>query len=405
MNKFLLFLGVLSLLSACTKSDSDNSGSGNPANLSTISIADATIIYKRTSSSRAGSSNDEGYWKIDQQGNESKIVMYDQEGNPTDLEINKIEKINDNLLLVETVYYLRFIADLRTEKLYQGPDILQSPIKEGADGMLYFIGASSNNMLYKLDPQNFTIEQALSDGQTCNYFLINKNGIIYYDNKFRLPSGRIYPNVNSHVFLLNGEFYSLDSNQQFEIYKWNLTSDNNIEKTKISSLLDIESFESNMQPEKIVYNAKRNASIIYIPTYLEDVPGHEGAALFEFNGSQISFIKSYGQDPNEFNQLLSLWLNMTETESLYNNYMYFSGAEILTFDIETYSITSVPYTFPDGYEIYETTLDEINSRQLFTALRYEDGKVVIGEVSADGQISIINEKESSNKIINLIPLN
>ena len=37
--------------------------------------------------------------------------------------------------------------------------------------------------------------------------------------------------------------------------------------------------------------------------------------------------------------------------------------------------------------------------------RIFDGKVVIGEISAQGRISIINEKESSNKIINLIALN
>lgn len=70
------------------------------------------------------------------------------------------------------------------------------------------------------------------------------------------------------------------------------------------------------------------------------------------------------------------------------------------------SIQKTSYIFPyNEYELYEMTADAANKRLIFTALRYEDGKVVIGEVSTEGRISIINEKESSNKIINLIPLN
>ncbi len=105
MNRFLIFLvvgaePVVSLL----KVRFGQFRLGNPANLSTISIADAEIIYKRSSASRADSSDDEGYWKIDHQGNESKIVMYDQDGNPTDMEIDNIERLTKNLLLIEPPY-------------------------------------------------------------------------------------------------------------------------------------------------------------------------------------------------------------------------------------------------------------------------------------------------------------
>lgn len=391
------------LLSSCSKPESGDSNPGVPTTLSTISIADAEIIYKRASTSRAGS-DDEGYWKIDHQGNESKIVMYDQEGNPTDMEINNIERLTDNLLLIEPASYVRMIADLKTEKLYIAPDILRTPVKEAPDGAIYFIDTWGNNMLYKFDIQSLTIEQALPDGQKCDDFLVNKDGVIYYDGKFKLPSGRIIP-IYQRMFLLNGDFFSLDIEQQFKISKWSLSADNNIQQTDILSLLDVApQFEYGRQPERIVNIRKNKSVLIYIPTYLENVPGHEGAILFKFDGANASLINSYGTDLDQFSMLDSIWWNMPE-ELITDSFICFFTGQILTLNIEDFSISSTPCATLEGYEIYESSVDQINRRLLFTALRYEDGKVVIGEISADGQILIINEKESSNKVISLIPLN
>lgn len=398
------------LLSSCSKPESGDSNPGVPTTLSTISIADAEIIYKRASTSRAGS-DDEGYWKIDHQGNESKIVMYDQEGNPTDMEINNIERLTDNLLLIEPASYVRMIADLKTEKLYLFPDISlyqhpsMTPYSEGADGMLYFV--TYDYKLYKLDPQNFTVESVLPEGQKCEGCLVNKDGIIYYQyetGKFKLPSGRIIP-IYQRMFLLNGDFFSLDIEQQFKISKWSLSADNNIQQTDILSLLDVApQFEYGRQPERIVNIRKNKSVLIYIPTYLENVPGHEGAILFKFDGANASLINSYGTDLDQFSMLDSIWWNMPE-ELITDSFICFFTGQILTLNIEDFSISSTPCATLEGYEIYESSVDQINRRLLFTALRYEDGKVVIGEISADGQILIINEKESSNKVISLIPLN
>ena len=400
-------MGALCLLSSCSKSESGDSNPGAPTTLSTISIADAEIIYKRASTSRAGS-DDEGYWKIDHQGNESKIVMYDQEGNPTDMEINNIERLTDNLLLIEPASYVRMIADLKTEKLYIAPEILRTPVKEAPDGAIYFIDTWGNNMLYKLDTQSFTIEQALPDGQKCYDFLVNKDGVIYYDHKFKLPNGRIIPDISQRVFLLNGDFFSLDIGQQFKISRWDLLADNDIQQTNILSLLDVAQFERGSHGiERIIQIRQNKSSLIYIPTYLENVSGHEGGILFEFDGTNASLINSYGQDLDQFNMLTSIWIDIEThmVESIADSYICFLPGQILSFNIEDFSISSTPCASLEGYEIYESSVDQINRRLIFTALRYEDGKVVIGEISADGQILIINEKESSNKVISLIPLN
>ena len=113
---------------------------------------------------------------------------------------DNIERLTKNLLLIEPALYSRMIADLKTEKLYLFPNIslLQSssvvPYSEGADGMLYFI--THDYELYRLNPQNFTWESVLPEGQKCGGCLVNKDGIIYYQyetSKFKLPNGSIVP--------------------------------------------------------------------------------------------------------------------------------------------------------------------------------------------------------------------
>jgi hypothetical protein len=417
MKRILLALGAMSLLLACGDDDS-----GSSYDLSTASIANASIIYKRAATTRAanGSDEDEGYWKIDRHGNETRILLYDKAGNPTDVKIEKIEKLNDKLLLIETNSYpLRMIADLQTEKLYQAPDVLDTPVKEGPDGMLYFVGkwidAVNNQMLYKLDPKNFTIEQVLPDGQKCNDFLINKGNTIYYTEaslinsggKFKMPSGRIYP-TDGVIFLAgDNDFYSIDYDRLY-ISKWNQKSNNELEKMTVCPLYE-EGLPDQFPREiiSIVKNEKSNNTIIFMPIYA-DIPGQTGYKLYEFDGSRIVRTITYDHDNNELHKAISIWweIGTSQKESLANDYLFFTGSEILTLNLDDYSIKSTPYTFPASeYELYETTMDEANKRQLFTALRYEDGKVVIGEISAQGRISIINEKESSNKIINLIALN
>lgn len=277
MNKVLLLLGAASLLAACTKSESEDSNPGDSPTLSTISIADAKIIYKRTPLSRAGGSDDEGYWKINHQGQESKILIYDQYGNPTDTEIDYIEKLNENLLLIKPTSNIRLVADRKTGRLYLAPDILNGPVKEGPDGMLYFIAVLGDGYtLCKLDPENFSIQKVLPDGQYCENFFFNKHNSIYYfvgpinaaKGKILTPGGRIYPqNGNNIIFPLKGEFYSLSSqsSQQEETMtttlhfsKWEQVSDNELEEKAVINL----DLQYPLEQCNIVQNAKTGNVLI-----------------------------------------------------------------------------------------------------------------------------------------------
>ena len=419
MNRFLLFLGALCLLSSCSKSESGSS----PYGLSTISIADAELIYKRASTSRAGS-DDEGYWKIDHQGNESKIVMYDQAGNPTNIQINEIKKLSDNLLFVETESFFKMIADLNTEKLYQAPDPFdQMSAKEGADGNIYY---TWDYELLRINTTNFTVEPALPDGQDCTQFLVAKNGAIYYmesindlliwhhsGGKIQMPGGRIYP-VDDKIgaFLMNGELYALTLNsgndcQVLDIYKWNMPSENELVEEHVcqGELPD----GSNIRIDAILQNGT-NGNLIFFAA------SSNNHTIAEFDGKEFTTIKNYGSDKYaaSFWSMLSDWgqydVNLTNPSNILTpGYLYFNlfySDYIVSLDLENYTFQGTRFQFNENeYDPYEVTSDPVNNRLLFTALRYLDGKVVIGEISADGQISIINEKESSNRVVNLIPLN
>lgn len=411
MNRFLLFLGALCLLSSCSKSESGSS----PYGLSTISIADAEFIYKRASTSRAGS-DDEGYWKIDHQGNESKIIMYDLDGNPTNVQINEIKRLSDNLLFVETDVFFKMIADLNTEKLYQAPDPFgQTSAKEGADGNIYYTW----NELFRINTTNFTVEPALPDGQYCTQFLVAKNGAIYYTGhddliwhnggKIQMPGGRIYPiDRKDGVFLMNGELYALtlDMNNGcdlLDIYKWNMPSENELVEEHVCQG---ELPYGSTKIEAILQN-ETNGNLVFFTS------PNNNYTIAEFDGTKFTTIKSYGSDKYaaSFWDMLTQWYyndgsSTNPPTSLTPGYLCFSLNYIVSLDLENYTFQGTRFQFNENeYDLYEVTSDPVNNRLLFTALRYLDGKVVIGEVSADGQISIINEKESSNRVVNLIPLN
>lgn len=420
MKKLFFAWGLASVLLSCENGSSNK----DPfTNLATASIADAAIIYQRSATTRSATDENETeeYWKIDRKGNETKILLYDKTGNVSDVKIKKIGKLNDNLLLIETDWYIRLIADLQTEKLYQAPQELtvDTTVKEGPDGNLYFCGNTwceeykTYTTLFRLDPVHFTIEQVLPEGQRCSSFLLNRGNAIYYSSndknlqngggKIQMPGKRIYPTSNEATIFLSGanDFYWIDRDSEsysdftiFNIFKWEQLSNNELEQRFVCPLSS-EPLPKFTEP-LVVQNQKTGRTAIFVPF-----------TIYEFDGSRIVGKKTYAQGKETY-IAENLWddIQKNDKESLTNDYISFTWDRILTLNLTDYSVNSVPYTFPvNEYEIYETTIDEVNKRQIFTALRYADGKIVIGEISAQGKISIISEKESGNKIVNLITLN
>ncbi|MCD8318542.1 MAG: hypothetical protein LUC45_06790 [Paraprevotella sp.] len=83
MKKFLFMLGAEALMTACSD-DGGSSGSGPNYEegykyLSSLNVSDAKMIYQKTSDasmkSRAAGDEDGTYYKLDLNGNESKLVF------------------------------------------------------------------------------------------------------------------------------------------------------------------------------------------------------------------------------------------------------------------------------------------------------------------------------------------
>ena len=333
---------------------------------------------------------------------------------------DNIERLTKNLLLIEPALYSRMIADLKTEKLYLFPNIslLQSssvvPYSEGADGMLYFI--THDYELYRLNPQNFTWESVLPEGQKCERCLVNKDGIIYYQyetSKFKLPNGSIVPYGGTAPFITtDGNFYVFENSEDW-LYRITPKAVDNIEKTPVCQFEN----PSNERFSCHMINGKSGVDL-FVTSIMED--GEDGSLervadkLYEFDGTKVTAKKTYpadipvydGGNLVDYQTLLDYIIFDYIDKTIPESNISFTNDAMYSINLDDYSIQKTSYIFPyNEYELYEMTADAANKRLIFTALRYEDGKVVIGEVSTEGQISIINEKESSNKIINLIPLN
>lgn len=89
-------------------------------------------------------------------------------------------------------------------------------------GNVYFASASFlYNQIYKLDISDFTIRPVLPDGVEFRDFYITENGFIAYWNdmsensncRIKCPGGRIYPVQDNHVFIFDGNLYSVRDNQ------------------------------------------------------------------------------------------------------------------------------------------------------------------------------------------------
>jgi len=111
MKKFLLMLGAAVLMTACSD-DGDGSGSGSInyeegyKYLSSLNVSDAKMIYQKTSGasmkSRAAGDEDGTYYKLDLNGNESKLVITGKDGQDYNIGINKVVKLSDPWPTVST---------------------------------------------------------------------------------------------------------------------------------------------------------------------------------------------------------------------------------------------------------------------------------------------------------------
>ena len=387
--------------------------------IGSIPVSDAAYIFKRAGNTKAISNeNLEGVWKITQSGEEVRLTVLNNKGEETKIEINSVANLSENYLLIATEVG-RVLVDKKTDKVYQCPDNLHAGLRfeEYPAGTIYYSDGHHSKRIYKaqISTQSIKEEMILPEGQGGVDFFIGQNETIYYvvgtcyegGGKIMTKNKRLYPTDYSDLV-----FGSADHNiyyiEGYEIYKWENLSENEIDKKLICTI------PASMEPYHY-----RSTNFAPINTVNGNVILFISNKVYEFDGKSCILKREYS--PKEIEILEKLFDNISFLNGYgwiyktvdYNN-VYFDhcpgsgGNEDIAVSIDpiTYELTPIPYTIPENeYEVYSTQTDAFSGKLLFTALRYSDSSIVLGEVDSKGNVNIKSEKKSTYRISEYFALN
>lgn len=430
MKNFLLMLGAVAFMTACKDDGSGNGGSINYEEgykyLTSLNVSDAKMVYQKTATGRTRADGEENasYYKIDFNGEESKLIIKDSIGQSHDIEIDKIIKMSDKILLItpnsadvfdlipksnkdengldishaipQEGEYLSLV-DVETEKIYKWPKeiipidyILEGKLlllTDNKDNIYFTTGNFSYNQIYKLDISNFTIQSMLPEGQLFTNFDITGDGFIMYWNddsndknyKVKCPGGRIYP-ITDVPFMIKDELYSYKDKK---IVKWKTVGNNEMKETVICEFNNSDS-DNGYEVMQVLNNYAKNTALLH----------DNWGSWYEFNGETYSKVEI----PQDFN-----WYEL-EPGCFYTNKAWYRRDNTR---FNKLSMTDYQYSEFQilDYEIQSLSASSESPNIAFSGIRYMDGANVVGTITETDEIVIDNVAENGNKIINLIPLN
>lgn len=407
------------MLSSCEKSGNYQEFDRNEIykHLSSVNVRDAKMIYtKEGTNTRSGESGTfGGVWKIDQNGNESKLIITGSDGKTNVLNIYEINKLSDNVLLMYPDFfdtnrirkewekahnddpsdfttsvgpdgkpilhgadtYYAMLLNKETEKLYRFPENVSTPdkndnISTDKQGNIYYKGYLKGNQVLKLSPETMTIEALLPDDIRFDNFSVTGDGFVVYWNgneqqfncRVKCPGGKIYPITDTYTFIFSGDLYSVRDNT---IIKYETIGNNDLEEKIICT---------------IPYD---NTYWKFIPNYVRNTVVINGN--LEFDGEQCVKLDKYVNIGN---------IRTSKAWYILNNTM-FSKTAMKDYQESQFQVSE--------YEIQSLSASSESPNIAFTGFRYSDGVNVVGTITETDEVIIDNVAENGNKIINLISLN
>jgi hypothetical protein len=407
------------MLSSCEKSGNYQEFDRNEIykHLSSVNVRDAKMIYtKEGTNTRSGESGTfGGVWKIDQNGNESKLIITGSDGKTNVLNIYEINKLSDNVLLMYPDFfdtnrirkewekahnddpsdfttsvgpdgkpilhgadtYYAMLLNKETEKLYRFPENLSTPGKNDniftdKQGNIYYKGYLKGEQVLKLSPETMTIEGLLPDDIRFDNFSVTGDGFVVYWNgneqqfncRVKCPGGKIYPITDTYTFIFSGDLYSVRDNT---IIKYETIGNNDLEEKIICT---------------IPYD---NTYWKFIPNYVRNTVVINGN--LEFDGEQCVKLDKYVNIGN---------ICTSKAWYILNNTM-FSKTAMKDYQESQFQVSE--------YEIQSLSASSESPNIAFTGFRYSDGVNVVGTITETDEVIIDNVAENGNKIINLISLN
>lgn len=427
MKKFLLMLGAVAFMTACKNDSPGNSGSVNFEEgykyLTSLNVSDAKMIYLKTATGRTRAKTGDAYYKLDLSGNEIKLSIKGEDGQDNNINISKIVKLSDKVILVNPIaqevldlFYkpvgndleinlsyqsteYMSIVDVETEKLYRWPkdiqvDIYNGTLKSRQDnkGNIYFTsGNFSYNQIYKLIVSDFSMQSMLPEGQEFTNFDVTGDGFIMYWNdnadnknyKVKCPGGRIYP-ITDVPFMIKDELYSYKDKK---IIKWETIGNNEMKETEVC--------EFNNLPDDITSSDKYEIIQVLNNYAKNTVLLHDNwGSWYEFNGETYCKVEIpqdlnwYELEPGCF-YTNKAWYRQDNT--------YFNKLSMNDYQVSEFQVLD--------YEIQSISTSSESSNITFTGIRYMDGANIVGTINESNEIVENKVSENGEKIINLIPLN
>ena len=323
-------LGAVAFMTACKNDSPGNSGSVNFEEgykyLTSLNVSDAKMIYQKTATGRTRTKTGDAYYKLDLSGNEIKLSIKGEDGQDNNINISKIVKLSDKVILVNPIaqevldlFYkpvgndleinlsyqsteYMSIVDVETEKLYRWPkdiqiDIYNGTLKSRQDnkGNIYFTsGNFSYNQIYKLIVSDFTMQSMLPEGQEFTNFDVTGDGFIMYWNdnannknyKVKCPGGRIYP-ITDVPFMIKDELYSYKDKK---IIKWETIGNNEMKETEVcefNNLPDDVTSSDKYEIIQVLNNYAKNTVLLH----------DNWGCWYEFDGETYSKVEI----PQDFN--------------------------------------------------------------------------------------------------------
>lgn len=409
------------MLSSCEKSGNYQEFDRNEIykHLSSVNVRDAKMIYTkegaRTRSGESGAFG--GVWKIDQNGNESKLIITGADGKTNVLNIYEINKLSDKMLLMYPDFFdtnrireewekehnddpadfttsvgpdgnpilhgsateYAMLLNKDTEKLYRFPENVSTPSKNDniftdKQGNIYYKGYLKGEQVLKLSPETMTIEGLLPDDISFDNFSVTGDGFVVYwkgneqqfNCRVKCPGGKICPITDTYIFIFNGDLYSV---RDKEIIKHETIGNNDLEEKIICTI-----------PED-----NTNTYWEFTPNYVRNTIVINGN--LEFDGERCTKLDKYVNVGNI--RTSKAWYTLNNTTFLKIAMKDYQESQ---FQVSEYEIQNL-----------STSLESPNIA--FTGFRYSDGVNVVGTITESDEVVIDNVAENGNKIINLISLN
>jgi hypothetical protein len=310
---------------------------------------------------------------------------------------------------------MSILADKTTDKIYIFPENMGGDgnyVEEYPKSVLYY----AHHDLYKatVTPEAIVEESILPNGEYAMHFLISKDGVVYYVGQnespyvgggtILMPSKRLYPVKDEYVFISGDrDLFSVKrvDDEQWDVYWWQIVSDNEMQAVKVGTL-------PCMQTSKAFPINKLNGSAIVLCT---STTGEQ--MIYEVNNKSLTLKKTFTTPAESllFNELDGAL--MTPNNNGWHiravgktNYFVRSNNKVIHFDAQTYDVTERDLSSLESqYKFNHIEVDSSTGNIIFRGLRYQDGVNVLGEIDANGVVTIISEQDSQYEITTYCALN